>query len=356
MATIVTLNPSRAVDLNGFAIPGARATFYNSGTTTPRTVYSDPDCQLPHTQPVVADGAGVFPPIYDDSQSDLRVSVTDASGAMLPGYPIDPAVKTSTSMTGASAVQFNPTPEIPVQTVQAAIERVQANIVDPIADFGLGVTGNATLLADIDDKAVASGFYRYDNTTAGTFPANLTPPTDGFVLIFRQNAANVLQLVLSTRRIFRRRLQANSWTAWSWLVDSLDVADNATWAAGVQSVPYVISPATLKAAVAAAVNASGAAPIYACRAWANIEGSTTPPAIRAGGNVSSVTVSSDVYTVTFATAMEDADYAVVATAKRSSEGWGVAVLSQTAGSFTMQVKPPSFGSTLSPLISIAVFR
>lgn len=248
MATIVTLNPSRAVDLNGFAIPGARATFYNSGTTTPRTVYSDPDCQFPHTQPVVADGAGVFPPIYDDSQSDLRVSVTDASGAMLPGYPIDPAVKTSTSLTGASAVQFNPTPEIPVQTVQAAIERVQANIVDPIADFGLGVTGNATLLADIDDKAVASGFYRYDNTTLGTFPANLTPPTDGMVLIFRQNASNVLQLVLSTRRIFRRRLQANSWTAWSWLVDSLDVADNATWAAGTQNVPYVISPAALKAA------------------------------------------------------------------------------------------------------------
>jgi len=41
--------------------------------------------------------------------------------------------------------------------------------------------------------------------------------------------------------------------------------------------------------VKAATNATGSAPIYACRAWVNFDGSTTPPTIRASVNVSSLT-------------------------------------------------------------------
>lgn len=58
-----------------------------------------------------------------------------------------------------------------------------------------------------------------------------------------------------------------------------------------------------------ALNASGAAPIYACRAWVNFNGTTTPPTIRASGNVSSVTINgTGNYTVNFTTAMPDANY------------------------------------------------
>ena len=59
-----------------------------------------------------------------------------------------------------------------------------------------------------------------------------------------------------------------------------------------------------------ALNAGGAAPIYACRAWVNFNGTGTV-AIRASGNVSSITDNgTGDYTMNFATAMPDADYAV----------------------------------------------
>ena len=64
--------------------------------------------------------------------------------------------------------------------------------------------------------------------------------------------------------------------------------------------------------VKTATNAGGAAPIFACRAWVNFNGTGTV-AIRASGNVSSVTRNrTGDYTVNFATAMPDVNYAAIA--------------------------------------------
>jgi len=60
--------------------------------------------------------------------------------------------------------------------------------------------------------------------------------------------------------------------------------------------------------VAGALNATGSAPLFACRAWVNFNG-TGVVAIRASGNVSSITDNGvGDYTVNFATAMQDANY------------------------------------------------
>jgi hypothetical protein len=60
-----------------------------------------------------------------------------------------------------------------------------------------------------------------------------------------------------------------------------------------------------------ALNASGSAPIYACRAWVNFDGVTTAT-IRASGNVSSVTRNQlGRYTINFATAMPDTNFSAV---------------------------------------------
>jgi hypothetical protein len=62
-----------------------------------------------------------------------------------------------------------------------------------------------------------------------------------------------------------------------------------------------------------ALNAGGSAPIYACRAWVNFNGTGTV-AIRASGNVSSITDNgTGSYTVNFTTAMPDVSYVVEAT-------------------------------------------
>lgn len=63
-------------------------------------------------------------------------------------------------------------------------------------------------------------------------------------------------------------------------------------------------------AVKTALNATGIAPIYACRAWVNFNGTGTV-AIRRSGNVSSITDNgAGNYTVNFTTAMPDANYSI----------------------------------------------
>jgi len=63
------------------------------------------------------------------------------------------------------------------------------------------------------------------------------------------------------------------------------------------------------------LNASGSAPIYACRAWVNFDGTGASSAnltIRASGNISSVFKNSTgIYTVNFTTAMPDTNYCPV---------------------------------------------
>ena len=65
--------------------------------------------------------------------------------------------------------------------------------------------------------------------------------------------------------------------------------------------------------VKTALNATGSAPIYACRAWVNFNGTGTV-AIRASGNVSSITDNGvGNHTVNFTTAMPDTNYSVSST-------------------------------------------
>jgi len=70
------------------------------------------------------------------------------------------------------------------------------------------------------------------------------------------------------------------------------------------------------------LNATGSAPIYACRAWVQFDGTTTPPTIRASGNVSSVTRNSTgEFTVNLTTAISDVNYSVNANV---SQNYGAA--------------------------------
>jgi len=70
--------------------------------------------------------------------------------------------------------------------------------------------------------------------------------------------------------------------------------------------------------IASLSTASGSAPSYSARAWVNFNGTGTP-AIRASGNVSSITdVSTGRYKVNFATNMPDIDYAVTVASQQAN--------------------------------------
>jgi len=78
------------------------------------------------------------------------------------------------------------------------------------------------------------------------------------------------------------------------------------------TVGSAVAMSANQACVKTAINASGSAPIYACRAWINFDGTSASIGTgRANGNVSGVADNgTGIYTITFATAMPDANYVV----------------------------------------------
>ena len=116
------------------------------------------------------------------------------------------------------------------------------------------------------------------------------------------------------------------------------------------------------ASVLATFHASGAAPVYACRAWVNFFGGT-PAVIRASGNIASVVRNSvGNFTVNFTTAMTDTNYAVTATAGNASttaSGGAMTcwITDYALGSFRFLASDNNTDSLIDPVyVNIAVFR
>ncbi len=115
---------------------------------------------------------------------------------------------------------------------------------------------------------------------------------------------------------------------------------------------------------------SGDAPTYACRAWVNFDGTkdTTGAAstantnrlIRASGNVTSVLRNgTGDYTITFTTAMPDANYAATVIYSDGIAGNGVASFGHVyaAGSFQFRGARNSGGTLVDTATnSVAIFR
>ena len=220
MADMISFTPPYAAGPYGTRVPGALAWFYAAGTMTPRTVFADVQMTTPLVQPVEADAYGVFPPVFVNGGGAVKVIARDPfTDMMLPGFPMDPAFVVSAEGGGAANIGFTPTAEIPRTTVQDAIERVQENITAPLAAFGLGVTGNAPLLADLDATNTASGMYRYDVDTAGSYPAGVVPATGGVVTLWRRGANDATMQLYTTNviGIWTRRLTAGNWSGWQQL-------------------------------------------------------------------------------------------------------------------------------------------
>jgi hypothetical protein len=100
---------------------------------------------------------------------------------------------------------------------------------------------------------------------------------------------------------------------------------------------------------------------YGCRAWVNFDGTGTP-AIRASGNVSSITDNSTGdYTVNFTNALTDTNYSICGTAG-ANPSFFAQVLSpypySTQTTSAMRFRVFGSASTLSDvdLLSIAIFR
>lgn len=229
MADLLHYAPPRAVDENGQPVAGAMAYFYDTGTTSRRDTYTDASFDVANPWPLVADGSGFFPPAFVAGATPVKVVIQDAGGATLPGYPVDPVVRQQTTSTGAADVPFTATVEIPADNVQDAIEMVQANTLSPLADYGIGVTGTAPLLTNIDLTNIASGFYSYDTATLGTYPTGVTAAAGGIVMLFRRNSASARMILYPATQDapgYERRMASSVWGAWVRYADDAAVVKN----------------------------------------------------------------------------------------------------------------------------------
>lgn len=121
-----------------------------------------------------------------------------------------------------------------------------------------------------------------------------------------------------------------------------------------------------QAQLTTALNATGSAPMYACRAWVNFNGTGTV-AIRASGNVSSITDNGvGDYTINFTTAMPDANFGVSGSSAKSSDTNQTAFsvvspISLAAGSVRVLSGVPRDTGNIGALedalfVSVAIFR
>jgi len=127
--------------------------------------------------------------------------------------------------------------------------------------------------------------------------------------------------------------------------------------ASTNNLPNIANSTYWKKAVTETnIVASGNAPLYACRAWVNFNGTGTV-AIRASGNVSSV-IDNGVgdYTINFTTAMEDANYSAAGISSAPDNEVCVENSPRTISSYKIAALKPGVALHDVAYISVSIFR
>jgi hypothetical protein len=131
-------------------------------------------------------------------------------------------------------------------------------------------------------------------------------------------------------------------------------------AAAATNTTQIATTAMVRLAIPNVLNASGSAPLYACRAWVNFNGTGTV-AIRASGNVSSITDNgTGDYTVNFATAMPDDNFCYTHVYSAEVNIQHAVGFFESRGAGSVRVKHYSAenspNTTDKALVCIAIFR
>jgi hypothetical protein len=132
-------------------------------------------------------------------------------------------------------------------------------------------------------------------------------------------------------------------------------------AAAATNTTQLATTAYTRTAIPNMMNASGSAPMYACRAWVNFNGTGTV-AIRASGNVSSITDNgTGDYTVNIATNMDDANYAATAnwsngSLSRDDQDGPAIPVTYGVGSVRILLTTGGGSAQDGSIVSVAIFR
>jgi hypothetical protein len=165
MAQVLLWPGWQVFDSNGDPAAGAKAFFYDAGTSTPKTVYSDSTLTTPYSQPVLANATGHFTetgPIYG-AAGDYKLKVTDSTGGVgLPGVDLFPEVDNWTVLANLTQTILS----FPTVTKTTNYE-VVAGDRGKVLEFD---AAGATLIVTLKAATLGSGFpiWIVNSGTTGT--------------------------------------------------------------------------------------------------------------------------------------------------------------------------------------------
>jgi hypothetical protein len=191
---------ARAGDTNNNPMSGAKWYFYETGTTTPQSVYTTSALSVAHANPVVADGAGKFSPIYFNATLTYRgvLKSSDDATTIFDFDPINPTILAALGApTGSSLVNYlgsgASASARPVETVLR--ERISAKDNSATGD---GATNDYTNLA----SALTDYAAREVRFPAGSFKTltALVPLAD--TVIVGEGPASIVKTTAASNHVF----------------------------------------------------------------------------------------------------------------------------------------------------------
>jgi hypothetical protein len=127
-------------------------------------------------------------------------------------------------------------------------------------------------------------------------------------------------------------------------------------AAATTNNTQVATTAMVHSAITNDLHVTGSAPMYACRAWVNFDGTQSSPTIRGSGNISSIgKATTGQYTINFTTAMQDINYCAVGGQSVNNNSGYIALTIYSTSSIAMLVA--SNGAYVDPsFTTVSIFR
>lgn len=156
MGSLVTQLFSQTFDSDGNIAPLARMYWYEAGTSTPVTVYTDAGLSVAHSNPINADASGVFAAVYAPAGTYKIVVKESAAAGGATIYEVDNFEIIETTI----AISF-PTSVKTANFTVAAADRAKVFLCDASGAPGLNIIGTA------DSATLGSDFpFRVINTAA----------------------------------------------------------------------------------------------------------------------------------------------------------------------------------------------
>lgn len=341
-------------DNNGNVLSGGKIYTYQAGTTSPAATYTDNFGSSANTNPIILDSAGRTPQeIWFPAGQRFKFIIKTSTNVLIGTYDNLPSINDPfaegsllSGVTGTNAIAATASPTISDYGTGASYSFIAANTntgavtlsIDGLAAKSVTKGGSIALAAG-EIQAGMLVYVHYDGTRfqmignsvygGSVTNATITGGTISGAAITGGSLSGLSSdLAISDggtgASTALAAFNALKQAATDSYVGAVELATSAEAQAGTDTA-RAITPATLRGGL----NASGDAPIYAARAWVNFDGTkdstgaastaNTNRLIRASGNVTSVLRNgAGDYTITFTTAMPDANYAVNGAVNRSA--------------------------------------